>query len=113
MVRYFYGWTPLVIVGTVLLLSAPWLGLFALAIFAIVALVALAALAWAVVFVPYMLSRAISRRWHIRSGARPRTAAALSPARRENDSVWQGAPSHPAALSVGRELHAPLEGGNR
>jgi hypothetical protein len=107
MVRYFYAWTPLIIVAAVVLLSMPWLGLIALMIVAIVALVALAALAWAVVFVPYMLSRAISRRWHIRSGARPRTAPALSPARRQNDSAWQGAPSHPAALSVGRELQAP------
>jgi hypothetical protein len=104
MVRYFYAWTPLVVVAAVFLLSMPWLGLIPLMI---VALVALAALAWAVVFVPYMLSRAISRRWHRRSGASPRPAPALAPATRQNDSVWQGAPSHPAALSVGRELQAP------
>lgn len=84
----------------------PWLGLIALMIVALVALAALAALAWAVVFVPYMLSRAISRRWHIRIGASPRTAPALAPARRQDDSAWQGAPSHPAALSVGREPQA-------
>ncbi len=107
MVRYFYAWTPLVIVGTVFLLSLPWLGLIALMIVAIVALVALAALAWTLVFVPYTVSRAINRRWHICSGASPRTAAALSPARRPNESVWQRAPSHPPALSVGRELQAP------
>jgi hypothetical protein len=107
MVRYFYAWTPLVIVAAVFLLSMPWLGLIALMIAATVALVALATLAWAIIFVPYMLSRAISRRWHIGSGASPRTAPALSPARRQNDYVWQGAPSHPAALSVGRELQAP------
>ena len=83
MVRYFYAWTPLAIVGTVVLLSLPWLGLIALMIVSLVALVALAALAWATVFVPYMLSRTISRRWHSRSGASPRTAAALSPARRQ------------------------------
>jgi hypothetical protein len=82
MVRYFYAWTPLVIVGTVVLLSMPWLGLIALIVVAFVALVALAALAWAVVLVPYTLSRAISRRWHIRSGASPRTVTALSPRRR-------------------------------
>ena len=52
MVRYFYAWTPLVIVGTVVLLSLPWLGLIALVVFALVALAALAALAWAIVFVP-------------------------------------------------------------
>jgi hypothetical protein len=80
MVRYFYAWTPLVIVATVFLLSAPWLGLIALMIVALVALVALAALAWAIGFVPYMLIRAIGRRWHGRSGASPRPAPALSPA---------------------------------
>jgi len=60
-------------------LSMPRLGLIALMIVAIVAVVALATLAWAVVFVPYMLSRAISLRWHVRSGASPRMAPALSP----------------------------------
>ena len=106
MVRYFYAWTPLVIVAAVFILSMPWLGLFALMIGAIVALGALAALAWAVAFVPYMLSRAIRRRWHMRSGASPRTAPTLSLARREDDSVWEGAPSQAAVLSVGRELQA-------
>jgi hypothetical protein len=81
MVRYFYSWTPLVILGTVVILSAPWLGLIALMIFSVVAL---AALAWAIVFVPYLLSRAISRRWLSRSSASPLTPAALSPARRQN-----------------------------
>jgi hypothetical protein len=81
MVRYFYAWTPLVIVGTVVLLSLPWLGLIALMIFA---LVALAALAWTIVFVPLKLSRAISRRWHLRRSASLRTAAALSPAERQD-----------------------------
>jgi hypothetical protein len=81
MVRYFYAWTPLVIVGAVVILSLPWLGLIALVI---VSLAPLAALAWATVFVPHLLSRAISRRWHGRSGASPQTAPALSPARRQN-----------------------------
>jgi hypothetical protein len=79
MVRYFFAWMPLVIVGTVVLLALPWLGLIALMLVALVALVALAALVWAIVAVPYMLGRAISRRWQ-GSGASPRTAAALSPA---------------------------------
>ena len=81
MVRYFYAWTPFVIVGTVVLLSLPWLGLIALMI---VSLVALPTLALALVFAPYMLSRAISRRWHGRRGASPRTVAALSPARHQS-----------------------------
>jgi hypothetical protein len=84
MVRYFYAWTPLVIVATVVLLSLPWLSLIALVIVSLVALAALAALAWAIVSVPLLLSRSISRRWHIRTGASPRTAAALSPARHQS-----------------------------
>ena len=80
MVRYFFAWTPLIIIGTIVLLSAPWLGLFALMV---VSLAALAAFAWAVVFVPYMLGRAISRRWHGQSGASPQPVAALSPAMRQ------------------------------
>jgi hypothetical protein len=80
MVRYFYAWTPLVIAATVFILSAPWLGLIALMIVSLVALAALAAVAWAIVFVPYMLSQALSRRWQGQSGASRRAAAALSPA---------------------------------
>ena len=84
MVRYFYDLGPFVILGTVLLLSLPWLGFIALMFVALVALVALAALGWATVVVPYKLTRALSRRWHNRASASPRTAAALSPGRREN-----------------------------
>ncbi len=96
MVRYFYAWTPLVIVTTVVLLSAPWLGLIALMIVSLVALGALGALAWAIAFVPYMLSRAIGRRWHSRSGAIPRPARALSPA----DSGVRPTRPMPAAATV-------------
>ena len=78
MVRYFYAWTPLVIlVGTAVLLSIPYLALIALMI---VALVVLAALAWAIVSVSRTLIRTVSRRWQGRSGAMEWTAAALSPA---------------------------------
>jgi hypothetical protein len=76
-VRYFYACTPLVIVGTAVLVSLPWLGLIALMM---ASLVALAALALVIVFMPYMLSQAISRRWHNRTSASPRTAPAESPA---------------------------------
>ena len=41
MVRYFYAWTPLLIVGAVVLLSLPWLGVIALMLVALVPLVAL------------------------------------------------------------------------
>lgn len=109
MVRYFYAWTPLVIVGSILLLSMPWLGLFALTIVAIIAIGALAALAQAIVSVAHTLSLAISRGWHGRGGASSRTEAAWSAARRQDESVWQGAPSHPAALSVGRDPQAPQQ----
>ena len=81
MVRYFYAWTPLVAVGTVTILTLPWLGLIALMLVSLVSLVALAAPALAIVWVLRMLCRAISRRWRGRSGARQWTAsAALSPA---------------------------------
>lgn len=89
MVRYLYAWTPLVIIGTVVLLSLPWLGLIALMIFALVALAALAALAWAIVAAPLAVGRAIGRRWRESSGAgRPR--AALSRAERENTYLTIG-----------------------
>jgi hypothetical protein len=81
MVRYFYKWTPLVIVGTVAILALPWLGLIALVIFSLFALAALAALAWAIVFVPYRLARATSRHWH-RGAHQP--SAALNLAERRN-----------------------------
>ena len=80
MVRYFYAWAPLVIVGTVVLVSLPWLALIALMIATLVSLVALPVLAWAIVAVSSMLSRAIGHRWQSRSSASPRTAATLSPA---------------------------------
>jgi hypothetical protein len=77
---YWYGLMPVVIVvGTIVFLTIPYL---ALAVLAIVSLVALAA--WAIVAVPYMLGRAISRRLQGRSSASPRTAAAPSPARRRH-----------------------------
>jgi hypothetical protein len=56
------------------ILSLPWLGLIALMI---VVLVALPALALAIVSVPYLLGRAITRRWHGRSEAVRRAASAL------------------------------------
>ena len=67
MVRYFYAWTPLVIiVGSVVLLTIPYLALIALML---VLLAALVALARAIVIVPYVLSRRISRSFHL-TGAR-------------------------------------------
>jgi hypothetical protein len=89
MVRYFYAWTPLVIVfGTVILLSIPYLALIALMI---VALVALAALAWAIASVTHILSWAVSRRWHGRRGMTRQTTAALHVHRHPHTSgAWRG-----------------------
>jgi hypothetical protein len=79
---YWYGVTPIVVVvGSLVFLTMPYL---ALAVLVIVALGALAALAWALVAVPYMLGHAIRRRWHARGSASPQTAAALEPARRHH-----------------------------
>jgi hypothetical protein len=77
MVRYFYAWTPLVIVGgTAVVLTSPYLALIALMV---VSLATLAAFAWAIVWVPLTLSRAIGSRLQGRSGASARVAV-LSPA---------------------------------
>jgi hypothetical protein len=82
-VRYFYAWTPLVVVGTVVLLSLPWLGLIALTIAAIAAVAALAAFAWAIVAAPPAVGRAIGHRWHGRSAApQPSPALLLAEGRR-------------------------------
>ena len=92
MVRYFYAWTPLLIVGTLCILSLPWLGLIVLMI---VAVVALPTLALALVIVPYMVGQALGRHWHQRADAsyaqaawrgvdyaRPRLARPLDPTSR-------------------------------
>jgi hypothetical protein len=83
MVRYFYVWTPLVVVGTVVVLSLPWLGLIALMVAALASLAALAALAWAIVAAPLAVGRAIGHRWHARSVApQPSPALLLAERRR-------------------------------
>jgi hypothetical protein len=85
MLRYFYAFTPLVIVGTVFILSLPWLGLVALMVLVLVTLGALGAIAWALVAAPYLLIRSIGRSWHGRSVA-PQPIAAVSLA--ERDRAW-------------------------
>jgi hypothetical protein len=55
--RYFYVWTPPLVLGAVVFLSLPWLGLLALIVIAPTALLVLAALAWAVIAAPYLLIR--------------------------------------------------------
>jgi hypothetical protein len=92
MVRYFYAWTPLVIVETILVLSLPWLGLIALILVVLVVLVALAALAWAIVALLSLLIRVSRRRRHGRSGAnQPRTVLPLAePARAIGGAPFPG-----------------------
>ena len=46
--------------------------------------VAETALAWVVVGVPYMLGRAVRRRWHARHDGTPQAAAALAPVERRD-----------------------------
>ena len=95
MVRYFYAWTPLVVVfGTVILLSSPYLALIVLLL---VTLAVVAALVWAIAAVPVLLSRAIRRRWHDRSGARRRPAAALASSVARTRPV----PAHATVLHAG------------
>lgn len=79
MVRYFYSWLPLVIVGGVVFLALPWLGLIALMVFALVVLAALGALVWALVAAPLAVGRAVARRWQqTPSVDHPRTALSLA-----------------------------------
>jgi disulfide bond formation protein DsbB len=77
MVRYAYVWAPLVVVGTVVLLALPWLGLIALAIASLAAFAALVALVLAIVAAPLAIVHAIGRRWHGEHAA-PRASPALS-----------------------------------
>jgi hypothetical protein len=86
MVRYFYLWTPYVIVGAVVFLALPWLGLIALMV---ASLVLLPALALAIVVAPYMLVRAIGRRLE---GAGQQAAAALRPTPRR-ETLRKGVPA--------------------
>jgi hypothetical protein len=101
MVRYFYGWTPLVVVaGTFVLVTVPYLALIALMI---VSLVAPAALALATVSITRLLGRTIGRRLQIRSGTGPRRATALSQAGRRTRSAPAGAAVLLARTSSQRE----------
>ena len=77
MVRYFYAWTPLVLITVLVLLALPWLGLIALFV---ALLVVLPVLAFATVAAPYLLVRAIARRLHGRISASPQPVAVHSAA---------------------------------
>jgi uncharacterized protein (DUF58 family) len=83
MVRYFYVWTPLVVIGALVLLSLPWLALIALMIAVTAMLAALTALTRAIVAAPVAAGRAIDHRFHRRSEAR-QPSPALSVAERRH-----------------------------
>jgi hypothetical protein len=100
MVRYFYAWTPLVIVVGAFVLLSPYLALAALMS---VSLVALATLGWAIVSVVLVLRTTISRGWHGLPGASPRTAQVRSPAGRRTQSMPVGAPVLLAKAPAERE----------
>ena len=83
MVRYFYAWTPVVVVGAVFLMSLPWLALIALVMAVLAALAGLAALAWVIVEAPIAVGRALGQGWQGRSAARePASALVLAERRR-------------------------------
>ena len=59
MVRYFYAWMPaVVVVGTVVILTSPYLTLIVLMLVLLAGLATLEALAWAIVAALYALGRA-------------------------------------------------------
>jgi len=79
MVRYWFSFTPLVVIVTVVLLTLPWLGLIALMLLALVAIAALGALACGVVFVPRMLFRSVGRRLRSRRDTEEKPALSTVP----------------------------------
>ena len=89
--RYFYAWTPLVLIGAVVLLSLPWLGLIALVIFGFAAVALLAALVWAIVAVPIAVGHAVGRRLQERGHA-AHPLAGLSQPKREISYLATGKP---------------------
>jgi hypothetical protein len=78
-VRYFYSLTPLFLVGTLVLLSLPWLGVIALMFVLFALLEAVAALALAIASTLGMARHAISRR-QVREPALSATPTQLLPA---------------------------------
>lgn len=77
MARYLYLWLPVfVVLGTFFVLTSSVLALIALPF---VLLFVLAAIVWLVVGVPYMLGRAVGRRWHARHDGSRQPVAALAP----------------------------------
>ena len=84
MVRSFYSWIPLVIVGAIVILSLPWLGLIALMV---VAVAAVPTLLLAVALVPYMIVRVIGRGWQRHSAAKPIATTVVSPVQHQHATL--------------------------
>jgi amino acid transporter len=80
MANYFYKWIPLFVLGTILLLGLPWLGLIALIVVVFSLFSALAALTFAVGRAIGAVSRAIARQWDGRTSPRHGMAPNLAPA---------------------------------
>ena len=96
MLRYWYSFSPLVVILTVAIFALLWLGLIALMVLALIAFAALGALAWGFVVVPQMLVRFVGRHLHSRSDA-PRQPATL-PAARPRVGTAQPMPARAALL---------------
>jgi hypothetical protein len=78
---YSLEWAPgAVVVGALGLLWVPSIALIVLAVVALAAVAALVALAGAVVAAPFLLGRALSRRWQARHPAQDRETRVLRPA---------------------------------
>jgi len=108
MVRYWFSFTPLVVVVTFVLLALPWLGVIALMVFTLAALATLAALVAGVVVAPYMLVRSVGGLRHSRRGMvlQPVRLAAPRPPLEPTQSIPAGAtvflgcpPSEPERLT--------------
>src|SRR5689334_18079770 len=124
MVRYWFAWTPLVVVLAVIPLALPWLGLIALMLFALIALVALVALAWGLVLVPHGARPCreptpAPPRWHEPGGSAPADGQSESSTDRINAGGRRAAPCKPtlgrrqADMSALGATHGAENGGSR
>lgn len=87
MLSYLHTWTPAAFfLGTVVILTTPFLGLIVLLVVLLAVLAALAALAGAIIAAPYLLGRSAHRRWQERRSA-DQPMAVLSPAQHYNTQL--------------------------
>jgi hypothetical protein len=92
MLSYCYSWTPLVILGSLGLLTLPLFGgAFAFFVLAVGSLVLLAGLATAILWVPFKVSRAIFREFHGRPAVPPQIAIQRQSGRQPAGSIPAGA----------------------